>query len=275
MAGILAVTPAADGGCDTVEAGLQLALAERQRLLVLHSGGEDTPLLDRAACGRLSMRLAERAGVPVELMSVPEQQLLGRILALCQAHQFDLLIKSQHRPESGHNTDWQLLRRLTIPLLLLRPGAKLARRRVLAALDLGHRSGKVQRLNVRVLAMASRLAHDRHAQLHVVYTPHLSRFCLDLNLQTAYALEQRAAARHEQHLGWLAAAGVPRERVHIKAGNPGLVMRELADALEVETLVVGCFGRAGLMACLQGNTAERVIRHLGHHLLVVPGRATE
>jgi universal stress protein E len=196
----------------------------------------------------------------------------------------DLIIAESHpRGHHGatllHFTDWQLLRRSPVPVLLVKGSLPYRRPRVLVALDPDHTFGKPVRLDGQILAAGSALANALQGELHAVHayaplSPH------DIPQQapspTALAEVQREAAA-------LAVSKLAHavRTADIPAANRHVVGRHVPDAIEqVATdthsaiVVMGEVARSGLKHLLIGNTAERVLDRLACDVLLVkPQRA--
>jgi nucleotide-binding universal stress UspA family protein len=75
----------------------------------------------------------------------------------------------------------------------------------------------------------------------------------------------RLAARVQARLG-----RAVRVRTHVALGPPYLVICRLAAKVRADLIVLGTHGRTGLRHVLLGSVAERVVRHAGRPVLVVP-----
>jgi len=53
--------------------------------------------------------------------------------------------------------------------------------------------------------------------------------------------------------------GVDAARVHLGHGGAPVVIRETADRLGADLVVIGTVARSGLLGTVVGNTAERVL----------------
>ena len=86
----------------------------------------------------------------------------------------DLIVAESHpRGHRGatllHLTDWQLLRRSPVPVLLVKGALPYRRPGVLVALDPDHTFGKPVRLDAEILAAGSALANALQGELHAVH----------------------------------------------------------------------------------------------------------
>ena len=60
-----------------------------------------------------------------------------------------------------------------------------------------------------------------------------------------------------------------QSQVYMLKGEPGHLIPELAEKLEVGLMVMGTLGRSGVAGLLIGNTAERILRQVRCSVLTV------
>lgn len=60
-------------------------------------------------------------------------------------------------------------------------------------------------------------------------------------------------------------------RSHVLASSPANEICRLAKELRAHLIIVGSHGRIGLTRAVIGSVAERVARHAGRPVLIVPG----
>ncbi|HMO44552.1 MAG TPA: universal stress protein [Rubrivivax sp.] len=183
-----------------------------------------------------------------------------------------LVVKAGHRSESFFYTptDWQLLRRCPVPVLIAGARPRGKSRRILAAIDAGSTDPVQAALNRKVLAAAAGLGATLGARVHAAYVVAVSAVARDLDLVNPAALERRARMRLGPSLATLAGEyGVAADDVWIQAGPPERVLPGIAARLEAELVVMGTVGRSGVAGKLLGNTAEQVLQRLRTSLLAV------
>lgn len=188
----------------------------------------------------------------------------------------DLVVKAGHRSETLFYTptDWQLLRRCPVPVLIAGPRPRSRRNRcILAAIDAGSTDPVQTALNRKVLAAAADLGALLGARVHAAHVVAVSTVARDLDLVDLDALERRARAKLGPMLAALAGEhGIPAENVVVKAGPPDRLLPRIAARLGADIVVMGTVGRTGAAGKLLGNTAERVLHRLRTSLLAVrPG----
>jgi len=90
---------------------------------------------------------------------------------------------------------------------------------------------------------------------------------------------QKARERHARRRLVHIAAGLRQQlgaaaniSVHVPKGTAYDAICRVASRLRVDLLILGTHGRTGLPHFLLGSVAERVVRHAGRPVLVVPAR---
>jgi universal stress protein E len=204
---------------------------------------------------------------------------------------YDAITRAAHRLHAGlivaeqhagwhhpahllHPTDWELLRRSRMPVLLVARRGPYRRPVVLAALDPDHSFAKPARLDAQILNAASELASGLRGALHAVhaYVPlPVAALARGTTEETVARLKRQAAAAAREKLA-ASAAGVPRSRRHIVARHPADAIVEVAAKTRSSIVVMGAVSRSGLKRLLIGSTAERVLGRLPCDLLIIRPR---
>jgi universal stress protein E len=110
----------------------------------------------------------------------------------------------------------------------------------------------------------SSLAAEEDSELHVV---HVWRLAAETDLRGRQIdapdvdeIVRSIEAAHQSELNRLLSAyPYDKRTVHLVKGDAEDVISELADTLEVDLVVIGTVGRAGVPGLLIGNTAESVL----------------
>jgi len=142
--------------------------------------------------------------------------------------------------EQRETADWLLLRLSPCPVVMVKDRRDWSARRVLGAVNLGSHDPAHIKLNHQVVAEAQRFAEDFGAEAHFV---------------TAYADQNRSPDRHD----FARLCGVDIARAHTRHGAAALVIRDVAEAIGADLVLIGTVARGGLMGTVVGNTAERVL----------------
>lgn len=187
-----------------------------------------------------------------------------------QAH--DLVVVTSDSHDSDHATVRRLLRKCPCPVWVIRP-ARAETARVLAAID---PNPAEQLLNRHILSSAATMAesgevHVAHAwQLYGEETMRTSAFMstqegeLELMLKRAedsvFGAIEGLLDQIEDDVEWI---------MHIKKGDPTVILPELVHDLAIDLLVIGTVARSGLSGLVMGNTAERVLDAVSCSVLAV------
>jgi len=227
------------------------------------------------------------SGVPIYTTVACGTPFIEVVRAVRRNHH-DLVIKvAQHDaglpgPLFG-STDMHLLRKCPCPVWIDRPGQQPVYHRILAAVDpFDDESGDLQRL---ILDLATSLTAREHAELEVVHTWRLpgesmlangrGRIPLDELTQLLDATE----TKHRRALDdLLSGYGLSSDAkgVHLSKGRAAQVISDLSRERQIDLIVMGTLGRAGIAGLFIGNTAEDVLRETGTAVLAVkpPGFRT-
>ncbi len=142
-------------------------------------------------------------------------------------------------------------------------------RRILLAVDLTEESNRVA---VRATSLA--LVYD--AELHIVHViePLSLAYGGDIPMDLS-SVQEQIHDQAKSHLAEFAATlGVPVDRQYLIFGRPESEIQRVADAKEVDVIVVGSHGRHGL-ALLLGSTANGVLHGATCDVLAVRVGAEE
>ena len=126
-------------------------------------------------------------------------------------------------------------------------------RRILLAVDLTEESN-------RVAVRAKSLASTYDAELHLVHViePLSLAYGGDIPMDLS-SVQEQIHDQAKSHLAEFAATlGIPAEKQYLIFGRPESEIQRVAEAKEVDVIVVGSHGRHGL-ALLLGSTANGVL----------------
>lgn len=133
-------------------------------------------------------------------------------------------------------------------------------------------------LNLKLLQLAASMAKRRDTPLHVMHAWELEGESMmrspmmPLSTAEVDALRAEARAQAEQEVAAaledVAHIGATPV-VHLRAGLPGLVLPEMIQQLELETVVMGTLSKGGVRGALIGATAEKVFSEIDSSVLTV------
>jgi universal stress protein E len=173
-------------------------------------------------------------------------------------------------------TDFELIRRCPVPLLIVKGRAAWRRPRILAALDPFHSNDKPSTLDRKIVDAALAVAAVVQGTLHAahVYRP-LVGFVPDMAIgATALAGIAAQEKAHETAVrrGFHQAVnryGIAKGRTHLLCGSPAKELPAVARSLRAGLVVMGAISRSGLKRIFIGNTAEHALDSLQCDVLVV------
>lgn len=243
-----------------------------------HETHNRTVIAARATLERLTGSMRDW-GAPVTTRIVWGAPPYEAILAAAQDWQAGLLVVGTH--ERGTlttrftDTDWQLMRRVRCPLLLVKGGAFTGYRTILAALDPLHGHEGPSGLDRAVLTASRCVARACGSTVRAVYAyPGAEAFELASAVEVApgilYGVEN-IEALHRRAVNELAVEfGIAPSEVDLVEGSPVQAIIDTASRTRAELVVVGAAQRRGLAAAVFGNTAELVAGELPCDVLIVP-----
>ena len=190
------------------------------------------------------------------------------ILAVLVNHH-DLVMKAAE----GNTGKWarlfgtgeqKLMRKCPCPVWILKPSEETHFRRILAAVDLDPTEPDTESLARRIMELATSLATEEGSELHVVHVWRLAAETAlrgrQIDTTDVDKIVRGIEAAHQSELDRLLGAyPYDKRTIHLIKGQAGDVIPDLAESLEVDLVVIGTVGRAGVPGLLIGNTAEEVL----------------
>jgi universal stress protein E len=229
-----------------------------------------------------------RAGLKVDTAVEWDFPAHEALIRHAQRMRADLIVVERHAerhvaPWVLRYTDWELLRRSPVPVLLVKKPRKYAFPKILAAVDPSHAFAKTARLDGSILGVAASISSALRGKLHAVhaYAPDIIGMTpAELNTPDASArivrrAEDLASSRLDGVLrGRYARQVGPRQR-HLVGQHPMDAIPDVVRKIGCDLVVMGTLSRSGLKRMLIGNTAEQLVDELPCDLLIVkpPGFA--
>ncbi|MBW8191517.1 universal stress protein UspE [Neiella marina] len=189
----------------------------------------------------------------------------------------DLIIKATRAHDSLKSviftpTDWHLLRKAPVPVLLVKEHEWPENGKVIAAVDAGNHEDSHAGLNQVIVKKAKNLASLINAETHLVnsYPGAPLNISVEIPDFDPESYNNAVKKHHESELRKLAEeAAINAECCHVGEGLPEDVIPAYARNIDAELVVMGTVGRTGLSAALIGNTAEHVIDQLNCDVLAI------
>jgi universal stress protein E len=146
--------------------------------------------------------------------------------------------------------DWTLLRLSPCPVLLVKNVRDWKHRRVLAAINSQSTDEAHIKLNHQIISFAQQFSDAYGSDAHIVT-----------------AFQDR---NQQPDANTLAdSCGISHDYVHVGEGKPADVIKETADNIEADLIIIGTVGRSGIKGTIVGNTSERLLDHTQSDLLVL------
>jgi universal stress protein E len=239
---------------------------------------EHTIAAARLELERLAQSLREW-GATVTTQVVWGSPVYECVLAVVREWGADLLVVGVHEAAPAHvrltDTDWELMRHVGCPLLIVKDPSFDGYATVLAAVDPLHAHAEPHGLDRAVLAAARAFTGAFASRLRVV-----NAYAGAAAYELASAVEvspgvfygsENVEAVHRRAVEELAEDfGVAGDAIDLVAGRPAEVIIDTAAEHDAALVVVGVPQRRGRLAAVVGSTAEIVAAELPCDVLVVP-----
>jgi universal stress protein E len=159
------------------------------------------------------------------------------------------------------HSDWQVVTRCPVPLLIVKSDASAPYRTIVAAVDPFHLHAKPATLDRDIMRCAKALQVRCGASLTAVHCHEpVEYFGADL---------QRGEARLQAVRQLCTEAGVSPDAAKVIAGVPHAVLTQMQQRGEADLVVMGALARGRLAELIVGHTAERVLHYGNGDVLVV------
>jgi len=215
----------------------------------------------------LTVAVKVQTGYPVHEAILRQVQLTSPDLVVIEARRhnvFARLLLTQ--------TDFELIRRCQVPLLIVKGRTAWRRPRILAAVDPFHSNDKPVALDREIIDAARAVAAVARGSVHVghIYRPLIGRPAL----VATTPLQEKAyvATVRDRFYVALKRYGIGRNKAHLNRGDPASELPALARSMGASLVVMGAISRSGLKRIFIGNTAEHALDSLQCDVLVVKTR---
>lgn len=193
----------------------------------------------------------------------------------------DLIVKDTHHHTFARrtiftNTDWELIRGLSVSLLLTKPTSWSRLPRILAAVDPGHENEEAALLDHCILDQAAQLTQRLDGKLHLMhaYLPRIAMAPIMAGPPLAASVAPEAAAVERtaklRTLRELATEhSLPQANIHLEVGGVRNSICSVASEIGADVVVMGAVPRNGLTRAFIGSTPEEVLERLPCDALIV------
>ena len=267
----------------------QLPLSDGARLTLLHVVPESLPPRERHTAERNAKTLlADEAemlakSVPegVRISPVVKIGVAAKEIAACASStKVDLIVMGRGGGRALRDiflgsTAERVIRRLMLPVLVVRLAAHAPYRRPSVALDVDQAAHDVVALMLRVLPPP----RPRVMVIHAVDIPYQGLVYPSLSKEDANKLREQYEQRASGQLADLLAMSFTRAKVrgsdvpmwtHVRCGRPRLVIEKAVKRADTDLLVLGTRGFTGVVHLFLGTVAGDVLRDVPCDVLVVP-----
>jgi len=203
---------------------------------------------------------------------VVTNDIVNWVVNYCQDKNFDIVLKTGHRSETLFHTpcDWELIRKLKIPVLIANQQHWRQKHVVLAAIDPTNKSEEHRDLNDTILKWTKKWAETFGCQIHIVYNLPVSKILRELDIIDVKEYARKHRAEGEAKLGVLLKDyDLQNVQIHVAAGTPERAIPQCANELKAELVIMGSTGRTGIKGKLLGNVVEKTMHNLRTDSLVI------
>lgn len=190
---------------------------------------------------------------------------------------YDLIVKGTQQHSILQSviftpTDWHLMRKAPVPVLLVKEHDWPIGGQIIAAVNVGVDVSEHQSLNEQITFHAIQCAKLLKSEVHLVnsYPGSPTNIVIEIPEFDPTQYNQNVRQHHLNAMTTHAQRHhIPPQRCHVDEGLPEDIIPRYAQQLDAELVVLGTVGRQGISAALIGNTAEHVIDKLDCDVLAI------
>ena len=192
-------------------------------------------------------------------------------------HNYDLIVKGTQQHDTLKSviftpTDWHLLRKAPVPVLLVKEHDWPVDGEIIAAVNVGTPDEDHASLNEQVTLSAINFAQllKGHVNLVNSYPGTPVNIAIEIPEFDPKGYNESVKLFHEESMQKHAERfDIDQAHCHVKEGLPEDVIPNIANEIDAELVIIGTVGRLGLSAALIGNTAEHVIDAIDCDVLAI------
>lgn len=174
------------------------------------------------------------------------------------------------------NTDWEILRCASTPVLFAHHHPEKAYNKIMVAVDPTHAHDEPAELDKQMIATGKWMAGTFNAELSLAHAYPALRVEMAIDYVIPYEVAEQVKQKHRNAIYELAAANdIDNEQVHLLDEHPREAIPELARNLEADLIIMGVVSRSAPDEPSIGHTAEYIFDHVECDVLTVPVRATK
>lgn len=202
------------------------------------------------------------------------------IIAAAEAINADLIIVSSTQRSIVNrwlltNTDWEVLRHATIPVLLAHHREFRPYKTVMAAVDPTHSHDKPAEIDHKIVEQARWMANYFDGHAHLAHAYPSARTLVDSDYVPAADTTELWRKDHSAAVHALAAKhNIDDANIHLIDEHATRAIPHLADKLSADLVVIGVVSRSFLKGLMVSRTTERVLDHLECDVMTVRMHST-
>lgn len=192
----------------------------------------------------------------------------------------DLVVKQNLRMagKGADNLALRLLRKCPCPIWLIQPSPSSEFQRILAAVDVTANQEEAGHLNRKIVELCHSMAQREKGEAHYLHAWYLRAESMLTSPRLKVSVEeiekikngiQKDSEEEFSNLFKDTKINPLPGHVHIREGDTAEVIKRAIERLEIDVLILGTVGRAGIPGLLIGNTAEEIISDISCSLLAV------
>lgn len=221
--------------------------------------------------------LAANSAISIDIKVVWHNRPYESVLYEVIDHSYDLIVKGTQEHDTLKSviftpTDWHILRKSPVPVLLVKEHDWPIKGNILAAVDVGSEDEEHRNLNKCITNMAGLMADllDGHVNLVNSYPGTPVNIAIEIPEFDPIEYTDSVKKHHKNcMLEHAREFNIPESNQYLSEGLPEDVIPAIAKEIDAELIVIGTVGRTGITAALIGNTAEHTIDALNCDVLAI------
>ena len=175
------------------------------------------------------------------------------------------------------STSMHLMRKCPCPVWVLKPHQPRQYRKILAAVAYPVSETEHDELNIKILDLATSLAHTEDSELHILHAWDFTGADADtirseIHDETRGRLFHKYQSTHTTWIDNLLARYDLKEiqhHVHLVRGRPESTITQMVDENDINLIVMGTISQTGIPGFFIGNTAEYVLTQVNCSVLTL------
>lgn len=220
---------------------------------------------------------ANNANVCLDIKVVWHNRPFESILYEVLDNNYDLIVKGTNQHDTLKSviftpTDWHILRKSPVPVLLVKDHEWQDNEQIIAALNLSSQDAEHISLNQKITDSAIYFAELLKGEVNLVnsYPGTPVNIAIEIPEFNPQDYNKTIALHHQNSMAeHVAKYHLDPKKSHVKEGLPEEVIQQIATEIDAELVIIGTVGRTGISATLIGNTAEHVIDVLNCDVLAI------